>query len=121
MLAQSVEDFSSRSSNVGPTEALREFIRVYYQEVDDGQDFNLFGYQETKNLNPDARRSILDSAARDVAVCEALLRRGVEAGEFKINNPTLVAHDIIVSGHMWAVRQWKWARYRRACLCRGVT
>lgn len=106
MLAESVEDFSSRSRDVSPTEGLREFIRAYYHGVDDGQDFTLFTYQETKNLNPDARRSILDSAARDVAACEALLRGGVEAGEFKIDNPTLVAHDIIVSGHAWAFRRW---------------
>ena len=105
-LAELVEDFSSRSGNVSPTEALREFIRVYYQGVDDSQDFCLFTYQETKNLNPDGRRYILDSAARDVAACEKLLRRGVEAGEFKIDNPTLVAHEIIVSGHAWAFRRW---------------
>jgi len=47
-----------------------------------------------------------DSAAHDVAACEKLLRWGVEAGEFKIDNPTVVAHNIIVLGHMWAIRRW---------------
>jgi len=30
----------------------------------------------------------------------------VEVGEFDIGNITLMAHDIVVSGHMWAVRRW---------------
>jgi len=46
------------------------------------------------------------SASRDVAACERLLKWGVEEGEFKVDNPTLVAHSIIVLGHMWVIRRW---------------
>jgi AcrR family transcriptional regulator len=105
-LAAFVEGACSRLENVSATEAIREFIEMYYRGVDADPDFTLFTYQETKNLNPSARRRVLESAARDVAACEGLLRRGIETEEFKIDNPTLVAHEIIVLGHMWAVRRW---------------
>lgn len=101
-----VEGFLSRFGNVSPTRALREFIRVYYQAVDELSDITLFLYQETKYLSGSGRRRIVKSAACDVAVCERLLRRGIEAGEFRVDNPTLEAHRIIVLGHMWALRRW---------------
>ena len=105
-LTQTIEGLCDRLSNVAPVDALREFIKTYYQGVSEDPDFTLFTYQETKNLDPKARRRVLESAARDVAACEGLLRRGVEVGEFDIGNITLTAHDIVVSGHMWAVRRW---------------
>lgn len=105
-LAELVEGFLARSDNASPTKTLREFIEVYYRGVDGDSDSFLFTYQETKNLSPTAQRRVLDAASRDVAVCEELLRRGVESGEFRINKPVLVAHNIIALGHMWAVRRW---------------
>ena len=105
-LSEVVEGFSSRLGDISPTEALREFIKMYYRLIDDGQNLCLFTYQETKGLDSNARRRVLDAAARDVAACEKLLRWGVEAREFKIDNPTVVAHNIIVLGHMWAIRRW---------------
>ena len=105
-LAETVEGLRDRLSNVAPADALREFMKTYYQLIDEDPDFTLFTYQETKNLDLKARRSVLEAAARDVAACEALLRRGVELGEFHIGNITLMAHDIVVYGHMWAVRRW---------------
>jgi AcrR family transcriptional regulator len=105
-LAETVEGLRDRLSNVAPADALREFMKTYYQLIDEDPDFTLFTYQETKNLDAKARRRVLESAARDVAAFEGLLRRGVELGEFHIGNITLMAHDIVVSGHMWAVRRW---------------
>ncbi len=46
------------------------------------------------------------SASRDMAACERLLKWGVEEGEFEIGNPPVVAHNMIVLGHMWAIRRW---------------
>ena len=105
-LTETIEGLCDRLSNAAPADAVREFIKTYYQGVGEDPDFTLFTYQETKNLDLEAHRSVLEAAARDVAACEALLRRGVELGEFHIGNITLMAHDIVVYGHMWAVRRW---------------
>lgn len=105
-LAKSIEEFSQTIAALSPPEALCKFIDMYYRMVDKNQDITLFTYQETKNLEQRARRQVLDSAARDVGACEALLRRGIASGDFDIGNPTVMAHNIIVGAHMWAVRRW---------------
>jgi TetR/AcrR family transcriptional regulator, cholesterol catabolism regulator len=30
----------------------------------------------------------------------------MEEGEFNIDDPKLIAHDIVVLGHAWALRRW---------------
>ena len=52
----------------------------------------------------------MDAAAKDVEACALILRKGMESGEFKIDNPLLMAHNVIVLGHMWAVRRWYLSR-----------
>ena len=87
-------------------EALEHAMREFYRGIDESQDFTLFIYQETKNLQSTYRQSVLDAERRLVALFRSLLQRGCETGEFKIDNITLVAHDIVVAGEMWAVRRW---------------
>ncbi|MEA1872763.1 MAG: hypothetical protein U9M91_05215, partial [Chloroflexota bacterium] len=89
-----------------PTIALVELMRKFYEWHDDNQDITLFAYQETKNLPDNARQSIFDSEARILTVFEKLLTRGIEGGVFNIDDPKLIAHDIVVLGHAWALRRW---------------
>jgi TetR/AcrR family transcriptional regulator, cholesterol catabolism regulator len=93
-------------ANLKPVEAITKFIEIYYKGVDKYQEFILFNYQETKNLMPEAREKILNLAVYDVSACKSILEKGVAAGAFKIKDPLLLAHDIIVQGHMWALRRW---------------
>jgi AcrR family transcriptional regulator len=104
--AGSMEDWANELATVSPTIALVELMRKYYKWHDDNQDITLFGYQETKNLPDNARQSIFDSEARILAVFEKLLTRGIKEGEFHIDDPKLIAHDIVVLGHAWALRRW---------------
>ncbi len=104
--AGSMEDWANELATVSPTIALVEIMRKFYEWHDDNQDITLFAYQETKNLPGNARQSIFDSEARILAVFEKLLTRGIEEGEFNIDNPKLIAHDIVVLGHAWALRRW---------------
>lgn len=96
---------------ISPPEALRKAIGEYYRTVDDSQDLMLFAYQETKNLRLDAREAILDLDRRIVAAFERLLARGCTTGDFSIDNLTLVAHDIVTRGQLWAVRRWFLRKY----------
>ncbi len=101
-----MEDCANDLATISPTIALIELIRKLYQWHDDNQDTTLFAYQETKNLPNNARQSIFDSEVRILTVFEKLLGRGIEAGEFNIDGPKLIAHDIVVLGHVWALRRW---------------
>ena len=104
--AGSIEDYANKLTTVGPTRALIELMRKFYEWHDNNQDITLFAYQETKNLPGNAQQSIFDSEARISTVFEKLLTRGIEEGEFNIDDPRLIAHDIVVLGHAWALRRW---------------
>ena len=102
----SMEDYANELATASPTIALVELMRKFYEWHDDNQDITLFAYQETKNLPGNAQESIFDSEARILTVFERLLARGIEEGEFNIDDPRLIAHDIVVLGHAWALRRW---------------
>lgn len=104
--AGSMEDCANELATVGPTIALVELMRRFYKWHDDNQDITLFTYQETKNLPGNAQQSIFDSEARILTVFEKLLIRGMKEGEFNIDDPKLIAHNIVVLGHAWALRRW---------------
>lgn len=101
-----LEDCANQLVGVSPTIALVEVMKKFYEWHDDNQDVTLFAYQETKNLPGNAQQSIFESEARILSVFEKLLARGVEQGEFDIDDPRLIAHDIVVLGHAWALRRW---------------
>jgi len=104
--AGSMEDWANELATVSPTIALVELMRKFYEWHDENQDITLFTYQETKNLPGNAQQNIFDSEARILTVFEKLLTRGIEEGEFNIDDPKLIAHDIVVIGHAWALRRW---------------
>ena len=104
--AGSMESWASELETASPTIALVELMRKFYEWHDNNQDLTLFAYQETKNLPDNAQQIIFDSEARILAVFEKLLTRGIEKSEFNIDDPKLMAHDIVVLGHAWALRRW---------------
>jgi AcrR family transcriptional regulator len=101
-----IDEIVKNLKTASSTRVLKEFILQYYTSVDQEQNTALFTYQETKNLDHKSQKIIMDAAARDVEACALILRKGVESGEFKMDNPLLVAHNVVVLGHMWAVRRW---------------
>lgn len=109
--AGSMEDCANELATVSPTIALVGLMRKFYEWHNDNQDITLFAYQETKNLPGNAQQSIFDSEARILTVFETLLTRGMEEGEFNIDDPKLITHDIVVLGHAWALRRWHLKEY----------
>lgn len=104
--AGAMEDWANELATASPAIALVELMRKFYEWHDDNQDITLFTYQETKNLPDNAQQRIFDSEARILTVFEKLLIKGMEEGEFNIDDPRLIAHDIVVLGHAWALRRW---------------
>jgi AcrR family transcriptional regulator len=104
--ARFMEDCANELATASPTMALVGLVRRFYEWHDDNQDITLFSYQETKNLPGNAQQSFFDSEGRILTVFEKLLIRGTEEGEFDIDDPKLIAHDIVVLGHAWALRRW---------------
>lgn len=93
-------------NKIGPARALRQVIREMLIQMEEYQDITLFAYQEIKNLQPQMLQNVLEVEERIIRALETLLITGCETGEFVVSDATLVAHDIIVSVEMWAIRRW---------------
>jgi TetR/AcrR family transcriptional regulator, cholesterol catabolism regulator len=101
-----IEGIESSLKTMSAKKVLELFIREYYTYTGIKQDATAFAYQEVPSLERKWQKEITDAAKQDIEACSIILRKGVRTGEFKIENITLMAHNIIVLGHMWAVRNW---------------
>ena len=101
-----LENCARDIENTPPTSALKQFVEKYFKWHDDRQDITLFVYQETKNLPRNAQQEIINSENRIHGILESFLKKGVESGEFHIDDPSLLAHNIMVLAHAWSFRRW---------------
>ncbi len=89
-------------------QSLKNAIEIYYKIVDELQDYIIFLYQETKSLSHENRKYIFKSEEDMTKIFEDIIRHGVEKNTFNLDerNTSLIAHDIMVLGQMWAFRRW---------------
>ena len=90
------------------TETLKRAIKIYFEIVDEMQDYIIFLYQETKSLSKEARKYIFNAEDEMTQIFEELLLKGTKEGDFSIDKKDirLIAHNIMVLGQMWAFRRW---------------
>ena len=112
------EIYRNAIANLSPTEALRVAIKMYLEGVDDIQDIFNFVNHVMVDLTKSERQSVFNSENSIIAIFESLLTKGVEAGEFKLNNPAVVANSIVVMAQAWANRRWF---LRRQCTLEEYT
>jgi TetR/AcrR family transcriptional regulator, cholesterol catabolism regulator len=109
--AEYFETVGHQLDNLSPSDALTKLIRAFCQWHHENQDMTLFAYQETRNLPNKARQDIFNSEIRILAVFENSIKKGCRLAEFDTSDPKLIAHDIIIIGHAWAIRRWFLSRY----------
>lgn len=97
--AHNLEDDTSIS-------ALKQLITKYFKWHDDNQDITLFVYQVTKNLPKPAQQNIINNEILIHDIFKSCLRKVIESGTFHTDDPNLVAHNIMVFAHTWALRRW---------------
>lgn len=96
----------NRTKNLRPTEALQESIRMHLSSADEMQDLYNFLNHVVVCLQPDDRQILFNAERSIIAYFEELLMNGIEAGEFKIEDPKLVAFNIVMAADVWATRRW---------------
>jgi hypothetical protein len=79
------------------------------RSVDAMRRFILLAYQETKSLNTETRRALIERERRLQVLLGEAIRYGAEQGRFAPDNIELKAHNIVVLGHAWATRHWAFA------------
>lgn len=87
---------------------LTEAIKGFYRVVHHMQDQVLLIYQESKSLPAPFLHEVLNKEQGITDVFAQLIQLGVEDGSLLVDAALipLIAHDIVVTGQMWAFRRW---------------
>jgi hypothetical protein len=93
----------------GGRDVLAEMIREYFHVCHSMSDHILLIYQETKTLPPHWRMNVLENEVRLTNVFVRVIDDLVSSAELphmSKRSIKLVAHNIVVLGHMWTFRRW---------------
>lgn len=88
---------------------LKQAIASYFKVVDEMKDEVLVMYQEAKSLPKEALPYVLQKENEMTEMIESIVRDCVEDGLLDLEGEAeikLVAHNILVQGHMWTFRRW---------------
>lgn len=87
---------------------LQAAIRAFLDVIEGMQDEVLLIYQESKSLPRPFLTEVLAKESDIASVFEDMLKQGMADGTLASdpNSVHLLAHQIVVSGQMWAFRRW---------------
>ncbi len=105
-LAYNEQFFCSPPDNAGPLESLKGAMEAWFRHCDENQDAILVIYREMRHLPKEVRDKLLVNAMRGRAVFEVQLANAVRTGQAGIDDPALLAFNILALGHMWALIRW---------------
>jgi len=96
----------SELANICYTDLLREYIAILIQTCDEIGYYILFFYRELHQFSQNDRHRVLGFTLNVTFIFEELLRKGIDAGEFRSCDPTLLSQNIMMLGHAWILRGW---------------
>lgn len=96
------------STNYTGIERLKNAIAAFFQVVNDMQDEVLVMYQEAKSLPKEALSYVLQKEHEMTEMMERIIRDCLIEDHLNMNEAQvkLMAHNILVQGHMWTFRRW---------------
>jgi AcrR family transcriptional regulator len=89
-----------------PEAAFRKAFGRFLQVVDRYQTHVLLVYQEFKSLDASAKKLVMDRERRIAEIFQRIVEAGIAAGCFAPRALPVAVHDILVMGHLWALRRW---------------
>ncbi len=101
-----IDSLSHEVENLHASDAVRKAIQQYYQHCDEMQDIIMFATREMVYLSEKDRQEFLGGFMKGISFFEGLLERGIKDGEFKIDHPRALAHDIVARANTWATNRW---------------
>jgi len=88
------------------TETLKQTIIAFVKRSEPQAKKHLFYDREIRNFTHADREMLLKSQVKLVELFEEIIREGIDRGEFKTIDPLLIAHNIGMLQHDWALRRW---------------
>ena len=93
-----------------PAARLAAAFRSYCEVIDEYRHAAVLTYRETKSLSAEGRTRIKELEVRTSEPLRSILREGVEAGVFVVPDVEIVAYDLLLLAHAWALKHWYFER-----------
>ena len=101
-----IEEIRNAIEGLSSSDALREAIKLYFKSVDEIQDIHNFHNHVIAALSQEYRQILYSGQERFVDIFKEIIQKGIESGEFAVDNAELLAHNILLLGQTWANRRW---------------
>lgn len=105
-LVDMLRDHLRKLGDVRPMDALRACIAEYFRTQDEAADYIFFFDREIGHFSQEDRRTLLKGQTDVQSFFEQLLQEGIDAGEFQVDDPVLLSHNVLMAGHDWVTRRW---------------
>lgn len=96
-------------SEPDPVARLRQAFRAYSEVVESRRSAVVLGYGASRALSADGRKRVKELEEETTGMLADCVRYGVDAGSFTAASPDLVAWDLAVLAHTWALKYWHMA------------
>lgn len=105
-----MSEFATSMRTVTPRETCAETLRAqaehFFAVVDRLRRQILLLYRESASLDGAQLEALKESELLVRTEFARVIRQGISNGEFRDLDPEFVAHNIIMLGHMWALKGW---------------
>lgn len=92
-----------------PVARLAAAVRGFCEIVDGKRAATTLTYRESKSLSPQVLRHIKDLEVATTEPIRRAVEDGIERGLFREVVPELVAHNVLMTAHGWALKHWNLA------------
>jgi AcrR family transcriptional regulator len=103
---ESVKNLRINLGDVNPTEAFRACVKYWLTVTPSALEQTAFLDREKVHMEPDVQEEVSEVVRDLIHFFEELLNDGIEAGEFEVDNVTLIAFNTYMLRGLFATRQW---------------
>ncbi|RJR47490.1 MAG: TetR/AcrR family transcriptional regulator [Desulfobacteraceae bacterium] len=89
-----------------PAEKLEIAVRLYFKVVDQQKEKALLMYQKSNSLDKPSKSRIMELEVEVSKVFAEMIQEGIGSGVFRKVDVDLAAYNIIITAHMWILKQW---------------
>jgi AcrR family transcriptional regulator len=89
-----------------PVIRLAAAFRSYCEVIDEHRHAAVLTYRESKSLSNSGREKIKDLEVQTSEPLRAIIREGIDAGVLVPVDVELVAHNLLLVAHGWALKHW---------------
>lgn len=89
-----------------PVRRLAAAFTAYCRAIDTHRHAAVLTYRESKHLDEAGRKRIKQLEVETSEPLRATIREGVKAGKLVADDPDLVAYNLLLLAHAWALKHW---------------